>query len=65
MVSFIDKVIVKIEEEEKHNKIAKEVVKRLIENNFYVKIEKEKIKAVLDWLIFSRIKNVLKTCQLL
>jgi len=66
-------MIVGIEKAEKHNEVADEVVKRLAENNLYVKlekykwkmrevgflgvvvglegikIEKVKVKAVLDW----------------
>ena len=40
MASFIDNVIIETEEEEGHNKIVEEVVKRLAENNLYVKPEK-------------------------
>ena len=36
-MSFIDDVIVKIEEEEEHDKVVEEVVKRLVENNLYIK----------------------------
>ena len=43
MVSFIDNMIVKTEEEE-YNKVVVEVVKRLIENNLYIKPEKYKWK---------------------
>jgi len=39
-VSFIDDVIVGTEEKEGHNEIVEEVVKRLAENNLYVKPEK-------------------------
>jgi len=41
VASFIDYVIVGIEEEEKHNEIV-EVVKRLAENDIYVKPKKYK-----------------------
>jgi len=34
--SFIDNVIVGTEEEEGHDKVVKEVVKRLVENNLYM-----------------------------
>ena len=44
MVSFIDDVIVKIEEEEGHDKVVEEVVKRLVENNLYIKPKKCKWK---------------------
>ena len=40
VVSFIDNIIVGTETEEEHNKIVEEVVKRLAENNFYIKLEK-------------------------
>jgi len=42
-VSFIDDVIVKIEEEQ-HDKVVEEVVKRLVENNLYIKPKKCKWK---------------------
>ena len=41
---FIDDIIVGIEEEEGHDKVVKEVVRRLVENNLYVKSEKYKWK---------------------
>jgi len=41
-VSFIDDVIVRTEKEEGHDKIVKEVVKKLVENNLYIKPEKYK-----------------------
>jgi len=40
VVSFIDDVIVGIKGEEKHDKVVKEVIKRLAENYLYVKPEK-------------------------
>jgi len=43
IVSFIDDVIVGMEEEKGHDKVV-EVVKRLAENNLYVKPEKCKWK---------------------
>jgi len=42
VASFINNIIVRIEEEKKHNKVVEEVVKRLTENNLYVKPEKYK-----------------------
>jgi len=42
--SFIDDVIVGIEEEEEHDEVVEKVVKRLAENNLYVKLEKCKWK---------------------
>ena len=44
VASFIDNVIVGIEEEEGYDKIVEEVVRRLVENNLYVKSEKYKWK---------------------
>ena len=44
MASFIDDVIVKTEEEEGHDEIVEEVVRRLVENDLYVKPEKCKWK---------------------
>ncbi len=40
VASFIEDVIVGIEEEEKHDKVLKEIVKRLAEKYLYVKPEK-------------------------
>jgi len=42
VVSFIDNVIVGMEEEKRYNKVVKEVVRRLVKNNLYVKPEKYK-----------------------
>ena len=39
-VSFIDDIIVGIEEEEKYNEVVEEIVKMLAEINLYVKLEK-------------------------
>ena len=44
MTSFINNIIVKIEEEEGYNEAVEEVVKRLAENNLYIKLEKCKWK---------------------
>jgi len=44
VAAFIDDVIVGMEEEEGHDKIVAEVVKRLEENDLYVKPEKYKWK---------------------
>ena len=44
MASFTDNVIVETEMKEEHGEIVKEVVKRLAENNLYVKLEKCKQK---------------------
>jgi len=40
IVSFIDDIIVGIEEEKRYNEIVEEVVRRLAENDLYVKLEK-------------------------
>jgi len=40
VASFIDNVIVGMEEEKEHNKIVEEVVNRLAEDDLYVKPEK-------------------------
>ena len=40
IVSFINHIIVGTEEEEEHNEIVEEIVKRLTENNLYIKPEK-------------------------
>jgi len=40
VASFIDNIIVEIERKEKHDKIVKEIIKRLVENNLYMKLEK-------------------------
>ena len=44
VASFIDNIIVRIEEEEGYDEVVKEIVKRLVENNLYVKLEKCKWK---------------------
>jgi len=70
-----------VEEEKEHDKEIEEVVKRLVENNLYVKlekckwkvrevgvviglkgikIEKEKVKGVLDWPTSKRVKSIQK-----
>ena len=81
---FIDDVIVEMETEEKHGELVAEVIKRLEENDLYVKLEKckwkvrkveflgviiglegikmekEKVKGVLEWLMPKCIKDVQK-----
>ena len=42
LVSFIDNIIVGTEEEECYDKVVEKVVKRLIENDLYIKLEKYK-----------------------
>ena len=44
VVSFINNIIIGTEEEEGHNELVEEVVKRLAENNLYVKLKKCKWK---------------------
>jgi len=39
-VSFIDDMIIGTETEERYDKIVKEMVKRLAENDLYIKLEK-------------------------
>jgi len=82
IASFIDDVIIGMEEEEGHDELVEEVVKRLAENDLYVKLEKckwkvkevgflgvvigpesikmeeDKIKRVIDWLIPKCVKDV-------
>ena len=79
VVSFIDNIIVGTEEKEEYNEV-EEIVKRLVENDLYVKpekykwkvrevgflkvvielekikIEKEKVKRVLDWPTLKEVK---------
>jgi len=81
---FIDNIIVGTEDEKKYNELVAEVVKRLEENNLYVKLEKykwkvreveflgvviglegikmekEKVKEVLDWPTPKCVKDVQK-----
>jgi len=40
IAAFIDNMLVKIEDENKHNEIVAEVLKRMEENNLYIKLEK-------------------------
>jgi len=40
VVSFINDVIIETEKEEKHDKLVEEVIKKLVENDLYVKLEK-------------------------
>ena len=42
MVSFINDVIIGIEEEKEHNEMVEEVAKNLVENDLYVELEKYK-----------------------
>ena len=40
VVAFIDDVIVETETEEEHDSIVKKVLKRMVENDLFVKLEK-------------------------
>jgi len=84
VVVFIDDVIIGTGEEEEHDELVAEVIKRLEENDLYVKPEKykwkmrkvgflevaigpegikmeeEKVKGVLEWLIPKYVKDVQK-----
>jgi len=42
VVSFIDNVIVRIEEEEEYDEVVEKVIEKLTENNLYIKLEKYK-----------------------
>ena len=44
VVSFIDNIIIGTEAEEVYDKLVEKVVRRLVENNLYVKLEKCKWK---------------------
>ena len=48
VVSFIDNVIIGTERKEEHDELVEEVVRRLAENNLYIKLEKckQKVKEV-------------------
>jgi len=82
VVAFINDIIIETEMEKEHDKIVAEVIRRLEENDLYVKLEKckwkvrevgflrviiglegikmeeEKVKGVLDWLIPKCVKDV-------
>ena len=84
VASFINDVIVRTEGEEGHDEIVEEVVKRLAENNLYIKpekckwkvrevgflrvvirpeeikMEKEKVKGILDWPTPKEVKDIQK-----
>ena len=42
VAAFIDDIIIRMEIEEEHNKIVAEMIRRLEENDLYVKLEKYK-----------------------
>jgi len=82
IVAFINNVIVGTEIEKKHDNIVKKVIRRMVENDLFVKsekcvwkirevgflevvigldgvkIEKEKVQEVVDWLVPRSMKNV-------
>ena len=82
MAAFIDNVIIGMETEDRHDEIVAEVVRRLEENDLYVKpekckwkvreveflgvvigleeikMEKEKMKGVLEWLTPECVKDM-------
>ena len=88
VVAFIDNVIVRTETEEGHHEIVVEVIRKLEENDLYVKLEKckwnvrkvgflgvvigpdrikmekEKVKGVLEWLTPKCVKDVQKFLEL-
>jgi len=83
-VTFIDNILVATEIEEGHDKLVEEVLKRLEENDLFMKLEKykwkvreveflgvvigpkgvkmqrEKVEGVLNWLAFRNVKEVQK-----
>ncbi len=42
VISFIDSIIVEMKTEKGHDKIVEEIIKRLAENDLYIKLEKYK-----------------------
>jgi len=88
VAAFIDNVIVGTEDEEGHNKLVAEIIKKLEENDLYVKLEKckwkirkvgflgvvirlerikmekEKVKGVLDWPTLKYVKDIQKFLEL-
>ena len=84
MASFIDNVIVGTEIKERYSELVEEIIRRLAENDLYIKlkkyewkirkvgflrvmigsegikIEKDKVKGVLDWPIPKCVKDVQK-----
>ena len=80
--SFINDVIVETENEKGHDELVEEILRRMEENDLYMKLEKckwkvrevdflgvviglegikmeeEKVKAVLDWLVSKSVKDI-------
>jgi len=42
VASFIDNIIIETKEEKKYNKVIKEAVKRLVENDLYIKWKRKR-----------------------
>jgi len=40
VMSFINDVLINMEEEEEHNKVVEEILKKIKENDLYIKLEK-------------------------
>ena len=59
-MSFINNVIVETKTEKGYDEIVEEVVRRLVENNLYIKIEEGKIKGILNWLTPKGVKDIQK-----
>jgi len=57
VAKFIDDVIVGTDEEEGHDEVVEEVVRRLAENDLYV-------KGVLEWLTLEGVKDIQKFLKL-
>jgi len=88
VVAFIDNVMVGMETEEGHDDIVEEVLRRIVENYLFVKLEKcvwkirevgllrvvigrdgvkmekEKVLEVMDWLVLRSIKDIQKCLEL-
>jgi len=88
IASFINNIIVEMEEEKGYDEVVEEVMKRLVENNLYIKpekckqkvrevgflgvivepeeikMEKEKMKGVLNWLTLEGVKDIQKFLEL-
>jgi len=90
VAAFIDNVMVGIESKIEHNELLEEILRKMEENDLYVKLEKckckwkiseidflgvvirperirtekEKVKAVLDWLVPKLVKDVQKFLKL-
>ena len=88
VAAFIDDIIIETETEERHDEIVAEVIRRLEENDLYVKpekckwkvrevgflgvvigpegikMEKEKVRGVLEWLTPKCVKDIQKFLEL-